>query len=408
MSESQGIIGMAGPAFELMCLTARVDFDSDAAARATRLLADGIDWSAFLAGVERHYVAPLVHRNLKSMPDAAIPARGLQTLRVRSKLTAFKSEMFAAELIRLARLFEARGVRSLNYKGAVTAHELYGSVTLRNFNDLDFLVHRDDLRTVIEILEARGYTNSEQFTHAQFDHYVRQFKEFVFTRGEIYLEPHWSLAGRRFRFDADFEGFWKRSRMLAFQDSQLRVMSPEDSLLVLCLVGAKGRWKRLQMVTDVAACVGRFPHLDWACVEALAAATGTVRILHLGLLLAAELAGLRLPAEIDRRVREKTAVRRLARDFTRTLAVVKAPSRFLPNSPALFSRMLFRQRESFRDRLHYLWHTTTTPDLLHLRRMPIPKVAFPLYRIFVPLHDYVLYPVWQLGKSVLARHPAAK
>jgi len=88
--------------FNLMCLVARVDFSPEAAQYAIHLVQSGsVNWSAFLARVERHYIAPLVHKNLKSISCAGVPPKVLDTLRVRSKLTAFRSEQFAAELVRL-------------------------------------------------------------------------------------------------------------------------------------------------------------------------------------------------------------------------------------------------------------------------------------------------------------------
>ena len=79
--------------FDLMCLVARVDFSPEAAQYAMHLVRSGsIDWPAFLARVEQHYIAPLVHRNLQSISCAGVPARVLNTLRVRSKITAFRSE----------------------------------------------------------------------------------------------------------------------------------------------------------------------------------------------------------------------------------------------------------------------------------------------------------------------------
>jgi hypothetical protein len=403
MTREEGVIGAAGREFELMCRAVSVGFDGDDAARVKTLVGEGVDWQVFLAAVERNYVAPVVHRNLRSIADSGIPDKVLGTMRVRSKITAFKSDLFAAELVRLARVFEAKGIDVVHYKGAVTAAEYYGSVSLRNFNDLDFLVRRDDLVAMVAVLEAEGYQNSEKLTREEFEHYVSEFKEFLFTRGEISLEPHWSLAGRRYSFDTDYEGFWRRSRKIEFRGTELRVMGAEDALMVLCLVGAKGRWQRLQMVTDVAACLRASAGLDWARVQALAAETGTIRILHLGLLLAADLAGAALPPAMDRVVRRTRTVRRLARDVVQALAVKPAPPRYLQDSPAIFSAMLYRQRERFRDRWRYLWHSTTTPGPFHMRRLPLPKAGFPLYRILVPLHDFVMYPAWQFGKSMLGR-----
>ncbi|MEP7313401.1 MAG: nucleotidyltransferase family protein [Pseudomonadota bacterium] len=398
MSKPELLIRDGGQEFELMCLAARIEFGTAEAIRIRDLIAEGIDWAAFLAGVERNYVAPVVHRSLKSIDGASVPARVLDTLRVRSKITAFKSQLFAVELARLAKAFESTAIEVIHYKGAVTAQDYYGSVVLRNFNDLDFLVRRRDLPALFAMLETQGYVNSEQLTASELVHYVREFKEFLFTRGEISLEPHWSIVARRYPFETDYEGFWQRSRMLQLCGADLRVLSGEDSLLVLSLVGAKGEWKRLQMVTDVAACLRRFPELDWAQVQSTATATGTARILHLALLLAADLSGARLPESGDATMRNSATTRRLARQIVKSLAIAPAPPRFLPDSPSIFSPLLFRQRERYRDRWLYLWRTTTTPEPTHLRRFSLPGVAYPLYSLLVPLHDFVLFPAYQLAK----------
>jgi hypothetical protein len=156
-------------------------------------------------------------------------------------------------------------------------------------------------------------------------------------------------------------------------------------------------------VSDVAACLRKYPNLEWARIAAMAAETGTVRILHLGLLLAMELAGAPLPASLADVVRRTASVPKLARAIVAALAVKPAIPGFLPDSAAIFSPLLFAQRERFRDRWRYLWHTTTTPAPLHMRRLPLPEVGYPVYRIFVPLHDFVIYPAWQLVKSVIQR-----
>ena len=403
MSAETALVRTAGPEFELMCLSAHLEIGDQEIVRIRALLSGKVDWVAWLATVERNYVAPVIYRNLHSIEGLGIPPKVLDTLRVRSKITALKSELFTTELLRLYGIFESRSIQTLNYKGAVTAAEFYGSIALRNFNDLDFLVRRNDLAPLIEALEAEGYRNSEVLTPTEFDRFVTEFKEFLFTRGDISLEPHWSLTARRYPFETDYEGFWRRSRMLMLRGVQLRVMCAEDSLLVLCLVGAKGKWKRLQMVSDVAACLRKYPNLEWARIAAMAAETGTVRILHLALLLAMELAGAPLPESLASVVRRTASVRKLARAIVAALAVKPAAPGFLPDSAAIFSPLLFAQRERYRDRLRYLWHTMTTPAPLHMRRLPLPKVAYPVYRIFVPLHDFVIYPAWQLVKSAIKR-----
>ena len=397
MRESTQLIAACDPELSCMCLAARTQFGPTEALQLASLIGGGINWPDFLAQLERHYVAPLVLRSLQSVGGAGLPSKVLETIRVRSRITAWKSELFAGELVRLFGLFERRSIQVINYKGAVAAGQFYGAVALRNFNDLDFLVRRADVEAIVALLEEEGYANSSQFTADQFDHVVAEFKEFEFRRGAFSLEPHWSLTGKRYPFETDYEGFWRRAETWNLNGVGLRVFAPEDALLVHCLVGAKGRWQRLQMVCDVAECVRANPDIDWSRVDEMSRATGTVRILHLGLLLATELSGVELPDEVAATVRASPQVASLARRVLSSWRTPAAKPRFLPDSPSIFSPLLFRQRERFEDRWRYLWRTTTTPSVLHMERLPLPKWLFPLYRVAVPFHDYVLVPLRRLA-----------
>ncbi len=382
-----------------MCLGARVSLNESVLLRMSALLRAGLDWPRFLAMLERNYVAPLVHRALSQIDaaDAAsVPVKIRETIRVRSRITAWKSESFATELVRLFELFEANAIQIINYKGAVAAGQYYGSVALRNFNDLDFLVRRRDIATVVKVLEADGYALSGEFTPEQMQHFIAEYKEFVFLRGEFSLEPHWSLAGRRYPFETDYEGFWQRAQSWNLRGGNLRVLSPEDAVLVYCLVGAKGRWQRLQMVCDVAECLRTNTRLDWQSVIEMARETGTMRILHVGLLLAHALLGSTLRPDLDSQAHASAKVCGLARAVVASLVDGPAVRRYLADSPSIFSPMLFRQRERARDRWRYLWRTTTTASVLHMQRVPLPKWLHPAYRIVVPLHDYVAIPAWKL------------
>ena len=400
MSRAVAPIRSQGPEFEVMCQAARMRFGAAEAKRIEVLAGGGVDWPAFLVGLERNYVAPVVHRNLASMEGLKIPPKVLDTMRVRSLITAWRGLQFATELVRLSQYFETHSIQTIHYKGAVAAQQYYGSVTLRNFSDLDFLVRRSDLGAIVKLLEADGYRMAHEFAPDQLEHFITEYKEFLFQRGEFALEPHWSLTMRPYAFETDYEGFWQRARMLDFRGEALRVFGAEDALLVLCLVGAKGRWKRLQMVCDIAECLRTFPDVDWAAVKQMSVRTGTIRILHLGLALAAELAGAELPAIVDREIRASAPVERLVQDVVGSLARPRSPPRFLSDSPSIFSPLLFHQRERFRDRWRYLWRTTTTPSVLHMERIPLPRMLSPLYRIIAPLHDYVAFPVGRYLESL--------
>jgi hypothetical protein len=85
------------------------------------------------------------------------------------------------------------------------------------------------------------------------------------------------------------------------------------------------------------------------------------------------------------------------------LFLPKPPPGLLGDSPRLFSPLLFRMRERRRDKLAYLVRTTTTPVGIHLRRFPLPRWAYPAYRLLVPIHDYLLAPAARAVRGHLRR-----
>src|SRR5260221_5150401 len=75
----------------------------------------------------------------------------------------------------------------------------------------------------------------------------------------------------------------------------LGAVSAEQVQQMFCAHGAKHAFGRLGWICDVASCVRAFPNLRWTEVLAASERAGTMRELLLGLKLAADLFGVRLP-----------------------------------------------------------------------------------------------------------------
>ena len=150
----------------------------------------------------------------------------------------------------------------ISYKGPTTSALLYGDVTLRTFGDMDFLVKRADLDALCDLLRER-LQNLWTGTPDQKELMELEQKEYCFVSGPFSVEPHWSITARRFPFDIEYPPLWSRAQEIEFNGSKLLTFGPEDMLLVLCVCGCKGKWKRIQMVTDVAEALRKWPDLDW-------------------------------------------------------------------------------------------------------------------------------------------------
>jgi hypothetical protein len=71
------------------------------------------------------------------------------------------------------------------------------------------------------------------------------------------------------------------------------------------------------------------------------------------------------------------------------------------------SRYYWEMRERPGDRVRCVWRTLTTPRFQHYRMIRLPDALFPGYVVVKVVHDYVLLPLWWLGKGRWLRRPAS-
>ena len=147
----------------------------------------------------------------------------------------------------------------------------------------------------------------------------------------------------------------------------------------MCVHAANHCWLHLNWVCDVAELVRRHPALDWPALMAEARRWGCQRILHLGLILAAELLELELPASVQQALAGDTAAQRLAAQAAHRLT--RYPSYWLrPFEEPLFH---LRMREQPADRLRY-GLGMLTPTVKDWTYLPLPDWLAPLYYLVRP------------------------
>lgn len=122
---------------------------------------------------------------------------------------------------------------------------------------------------------------------------------------------------------------------------------------------------------------------------AQAKASGSRRILWLGLLLASDLLGAALPAGIAQRLQTDAVVTRLGAQVYAQLF------READSSPKVFETLRFclRGRERLRDKLRYRVHRPTTLTAGDWALLRLADALFPLYYLLRPLRLYVGRPI---------------
>lgn len=312
-----------------------------------------VGWTFLLQLAAWHRVTPLLYRSLRRACPQAVPEAARSQLEAQVCSAAGQSLFLTAELLRLLKRFEAQGIPAIPFKGAALASFLYGDPALRQFDDLDILLHQEDLPDVKSLLRSLGYHPHHLLTGRQEKAYLQGWfaETFILARdgARVAVDLHWRLTPRDFPFHPDLKGIWERCERLSLGSATVATLSPEDLLLVLCVHGSKHCWSRLQWICDVARLVRVHPTMDWGRVMEQARTSGGQRMLSLGLVLAKDLLGTPVPQEIEQKVQHDPLTTRLARQVRRRLFEGS------PIVPGIRETMLFHLQvmERVQDRISY-------------------------------------------------------
>jgi hypothetical protein len=177
---------------------------------------------------------------------------------------------------------------------------IYGNLALRQFADLDILVPDTDVWKATDLLIAEGYQAHFTIPPRKQSSFIRlgYVRLFNHETESTTVELHWRLAPRFFGAPFDTSTLWQRARRLELQGSRVRVPSPEDLILMLCIHGAKDCWEKLEWVCGLAELVRSEPDVDWQRLLDHARTIRCLKIVSLGLVLAHELLDAPVPASV--------------------------------------------------------------------------------------------------------------
>ncbi len=368
-----------------------VDRDSSellrAIVRPTRATAEQIhqvaekirDWNSVLILADEHRVLPLLHLRLSDV-GAAIPQDVQERLRAGYHRNMFHNLANAAELIRVLETFQDEMIPAMPFKGVVLGASAYQNLTTRPAGDIDLLIHYRHLAKATALIKARGY---ELTTQTQTDGTpVDDCYEYHFERQAdgMVLEMRWRLVltQPRFRRNLGMDWVWPLRRSVLVAGAEVPDMSPEITLLVLCMHGSKHVWSRLIWICDVAQLLATSPGINWNEVIREAEKTGLWRSLALGVLLAHRFADAEVPQAVLRRFEADATVRKLTQYIVDNLfdAPGSAPEGGMPYYVKLLG---------FRDRMRMVM------SLDYLRPNEHDRAALPL-RGRLSLLYYLLRP----------------
>jgi hypothetical protein len=359
---------------------------------------EGIDWPRLCQMAAEHGVQPLLYQRLKECQQ--VPVAALKAMRAQFYGSSLSNLKLARELIRITiRLREAK-VPVLAIKGPVLAIALRGSLSMRQFNDLDLLVRPEDAERAARILiEERHHPRhfdpadvARSLSHCNEDEFIRDSDMQM-------IDLHWELGPHYFPYGPSAELVWKRATGFALEGGEVLTMGPIDTILYLAVHGTKHGWANLGAIYDLAAALERGQQIDAATLMAEADEYGCLGMLLLGITLARNLLGASPPRLIAKRIGSDDTSEALADGIERRLF------KSVGMRPGLYQDWYapLRVLRDNRSRLHYLTNRALRPATEDIEFIELPAALHALYYPLRPIrllfqHGMRLFtdvPMWR-------------
>jgi hypothetical protein len=237
---------------ELLLCCARAHIDTTTAERIRMLLQKESDWAGLIESSVYHGVMPLLYQSLKTTCPEAVPKTSLAQLQFYFHTSKLHNQFLTSELLKLLNLFEEHGIKAIPFKGAILAVSAYGNLAFRTFGDLDILVHQQDFLRAKDLLLSHGYHSTQKWflTEAQRVAVMQDMGEYSLAShdGRVNIDLHKRLvAGYLFTLSADLDYFWECLEPVSLLDQTVVSFRAEETLLYLCIHGAKSFWERLRI-----------------------------------------------------------------------------------------------------------------------------------------------------------------
>jgi hypothetical protein len=337
------------------------------------------DWDSLLKLAQEHRVLAMLFSRLAVM-DSAVPPIVQERLRAEYDRNLFHNLANAVELIAVLKAFEREMIPAMPFKGVVLGASIYHDLTTRPAGDLDVLIDVRHRTLATTIIMARGYEPTTAL-HADRTLAVQEYHFERPTDGMV-LELRWRLTQPRFRRDLGMDWVWPRRRIAMLAGAEVPDMSPELTLLMLCMHASKHVWSRLIWICDVAQLLASSPDLDWNEVTREAKKSGLRRTLALGVLLAHRVGGASVPPAVLWGFESDRTASNLAQHIQENLfdAPGSTPSGSIPYNIQLLD---------FRDRLRVLLSLDfLRPNERDRAALPLPKSLHALYYLIRPFRIF--------------------
>ena len=296
---------------KLLIYLSQTSMNPETEEKVNNLFGEKINWNYILDKGSYHGLRSLLYFNLKNYSDK-VPEDILNLLKDYFVSNTHKNLLFLGEMLKLYKIFEENNITSIPYKGPVMAVYGYGSLSLREFGDLDIFIDKNDFSRVKNILLDENYEPVLKLNSSKEAEYLKSQREYKFKNLEngLILEIQWNVVGFSFSFpyESSFPINQDKLKFISINDKSVNIFSDEDLLLILSLHVAGHLWSRLSWLCDIVELIKKSEGMNWNQIIDKANYLAIERILYLNLSLSHKLFDLKLPENIQEKIKEDPQV----------------------------------------------------------------------------------------------------
>jgi len=190
------------------------------------------NWDYLIKFCSYHELLPLLF--LKTSHH--LPPEKQEKFRINYYSSIARNMVLMEEFSNLKMELLTRGIQFLPLKGVDFLYTIYPDFNLRSMADIDILVPEDKVNDCEGILKSLGY--KKILGGVKENYWIKYHCHFMYEKTSsgmnVTLELHWALDFKRLK-NISFEHLWTRRRKITAEDTEIYVLSPEDTIIALAL-----------------------------------------------------------------------------------------------------------------------------------------------------------------------------
>ena len=344
-----------------------------------------LNWKKILSKARNHGIILLLYKKLKDLKQQVAPSEIMTSLESFYYNNTIRNLRMGQKLIKLINILSTEKIDAIAFKGACLSIRAYKDISMRNFCDLDIYIRKKDFARVYDLLELYGYKSHFPQIKKMKKLWKRTGRDFLFLDKSIAYDFHQRITQGSKQFQIT-EDIWENTSFTTINSCKVKVLSSENTVLALCIHGAKHNWLHLKLITDIAFFISSNRDLNWPLIISKAKNMGCLNITLAGILLSNEFCGLRLPYIINKEINENKRVKKLTNNIKSRILRGKT------NSGRLSEFLCIpRTMDSIFDGLRYIFYYIFTPSQFDLLYINLPEFLYPFYYIIRPIRQFYKY-----------------